>query len=469
MQAARSTNAASGEKAFNAALQAAQQAPVEQAGKLTALVTSGQCFLNERLAKMPEAQALRKKAQPLIDAIEPETCPVEFNLLMLDVLHELEEHWRAIRFCEEAILQYYEAEGPTGIVELLSMAGYCYMRSGLMEQATVPLRAATKILRERPGDPRLSSILIELANALRKSSPHEAEQLYKEVAGIFEGKAQLESATTPWVNLGILCSEQGRYTESLDYYERALHIRETIPSTPPAKIGVLVNNIANCYRRMGQYDEALQSADNAIAILEAEGGPSLASAYGTRGQILHYAGRHEEASEWLQRSYAERQKSPNPDLDALTENLELEIRSLQSLGDAKGVQLAEERLATARKVKEKAPQITLNLGAKADKAEGAVLIEFALGRSTPSRHMMRDARNVADQIATILETRNLGFFGGRVMIPESTTLMFHGGDAEAMFAAMELILKDHEVFSGATVTIRQGSALRVVMLPQVVN
>jgi tetratricopeptide (TPR) repeat protein len=469
MHAARSANSPIAEKAFSSAQQAAQQASPDHAEKLSALLKCCECYLKERTGKIPEAKALREKALPLVDAIEPESSPVEFNLLMLDVLHGLEEHWRAIRFCEEAILQYYETEGPTGIVELLSMAGYSYMRSGLKEEATVPLRAALKILRDRPGDPRLSSVLIELANALHKSSPKEAEELYKEAAGIFEGKAQLESATTPWVNLGILCSEQGRYAESLDYYERALHIRECIPSTPPAKIGVLLNNIANCYRRMGRFDEALQSADHAIAILEAESGPSLASAYGTRGQILHYAGRHEEAVEWLERSYAERQKSPNPDLDALTENLDLEISSLRSMGDEQAAAQAEERLAAAKKTKENAPHIKLDLGPDADKAEGAVLIEFALGRSIPNRHMARDARNVADQITTILETRNLGFFGGRVVIPESTTLMFHGGDAEEMYRAMELLLKDHAIFAGAAVTIRQGSNLRVVMIPQTVN
>jgi hypothetical protein len=47
--------------------------------------------------------------------------------------------------------------------------------------------------------------------------------------------------------------------------------------------------------------------------------------------------------------------------------------------------------------------------------------------------------------------------------------MFHGNDAEEMYAAMEQFLADHAIFAGATVTVRQGTKLRELVVPQIVN
>jgi hypothetical protein len=219
---------------------------------------------------------------------------------------------------------------------------------------------------------------------------------------------------------------------------------------------------------MSELDEALRLVDRAIGILEPEGGASLASAYGTRGQILHDAARHGEAVLWLQRSYAERQKSPNPDLAAMIENLELEAKSFAALGDDTKARAAEERLLGVRNAKEAAPHSKLALP-EADKVEGSVLIELNFGRNALTRYAVRDVRVVADQLSAILDVRKLGFYGGGVVIPESTTLIFHGPNAEEMFGAMQQFLSDHLIFAGATVTVRQETELRSIVVSPVVN
>jgi tetratricopeptide (TPR) repeat protein len=468
LKAMRGSDLATAAKAFEAALKVAEKVEPQQAQLLRTLITCCQCCLKERSGQTPEARRLREDAMPLVEAIAPEDQSVVFNHLMLDVLFDLKEYWRAIPFCERVILQSFETEGGAGIIELLSTEAYCYLRSGLKDEAAIPLRAALKILRDRPGDPRLPSVLIDLASALRKSSPVEAEQLYKEAASTYEAKAQLQSATVPWVNLGILCSEQGRHDESLAYYERALHIRENSSSTRPQQLGLLLNNMACCYRRMDKFDEALRLADRAIEILEPIAGPTLASAYGTRGQILHHAGEHQEAVVWLQKSYAERQKAPNPDIEALIENLELEIKSLQSLGRVDEVHRAQEKLAKVKSARKQAPHANINLPS-AENPEGAILIELRFGRNDLTRHSVRDVRTVADQISAILDVRKLGSYGGGVVIAESTTLIFHGPDAQQMFSAIQQFLSDHLIFAGATVAIRQGTQLRSIVVPQIVN
>jgi tetratricopeptide (TPR) repeat protein len=339
----------------------------------------------------------------------------------------------------------------------------------LKDHAAVPLRAALKIFRDHPGDPRLASVLITLGNALRKSSPAEAEQLYQEAADIHAAKAQMESAATAWVNLGILCSEQGRHAESLAHYQRALRVREQSPGTPPSRVGSLLNNMANCRRRMGDYTEALRLVDRTIKLLKPEDGSPFASAYGTRGQIFHDDGRHAEAAEWLQRSYAERMRSSSPDLDAVIENLEIEINSLKRLGRLKAADAAEERLARARTAKEEAPQANVDVSAMKPQADGAVLIELTFGSRPGSRYRIQDAEVIAEQLAGILAERDAGFYGGRVVIPESTTLWFYGADAEAIFEPIEEFLKDHLICAGARIGIRQAGKTREVVIPQPVN
>ncbi len=290
-----------------------------------------------------------------------------------------------------------------------------------------------------------------------------------EVAEIHAAKAQMESATTAWVNLGILCSEQGRHSESLAYYQRALRVREQSRGVPPARVGSLLNNMANCYRRMGEFTEALRLVDRAIKLLKPEDGSPFASAYGTRGQILRDAGRDAEAVEWLQKSYQERMRSSSPDLDAVIENLEIEIESLKRLGRLQEAEAAEDRLGRAKTTKAEAPRANVDLSALTAQADGAVMIELAFGSRPGSRYKMQDAEVLAEQIAGILEEQDAGFYGGRVVIPESTTLWFYGPDGEAIFRAIDQFLKDHLICAGATIAIRQSGKMREVVIPQQVN
>jgi tetratricopeptide (TPR) repeat protein len=208
-----------------------------------------------------------------------------FHLLMAAVLMEFGEYRRAIPFWEQAI-QLDDVKDPIDMAHMLARVGECYNRIGLKDHAAIPLRAAVKIFRKHPEDPRLSAALITLGNALRKSTPAEAESCYREVADWHVARGQFLSATPAWGNIGILCSEQGRYAEALEYLEKVRKIREQSPGIPVPAIAITVNNIANCYRRMGSFAEACTAVSRAIDLLQDKGGTELASAYGTRGLIF---------------------------------------------------------------------------------------------------------------------------------------------------------------------------------------
>lgn len=454
---------------FDIALVLTQGMTREQSDGLYPLTLCCLSLLKQKEGRADEFRRLCEQAMPLVDAIALGNQTVPFHNLMSNVLMELLEYRRAIPFCEQAIQLILEWNNPLSIAELLAREGRCYSACGLTGHAVVPLRAALKILRNYPGDPRLSAVLTSLGNALRKSAPKEAEGLYLEAAEIYAAKAQFESAAPSWVNLGILCSEQRRHAESLAYYEKALRVRKQSPGTPPARMGSLLNNMANCYRRMGDFAEALRRVDEAIGLLKPADGSTLASAYGTRGQILQDAGRDAEAVEWLQKSRAERESASSPDLNAMGENLEREITALRRLGREQDAAVAEDRLAAVKAAKEQTPEARVDLSRLTAEAEGAVQIELPFGSRSGSRYGLRDAEIVAEQISGILEGRDAGSYGGRVLIPESTTLMFYGPDAEVLFEAMEQYLRDHLTCAGAIAAIRQGGKVREVVIPQVLN
>lgn len=450
------------------AWQGALRLPREDTEALLPLAMCCRGLLEERRGNAIESAELRGRAMPLVDGITAEKQDAPFLNMLAGVLAELGEHRRAAGFYERAVERMVEMGKPLVAAELLEKEGVCYSRCGLKEHAAVVLRAALKILREYPGEPLMPSVLLSLGNALRKSAPAEAESLYKEAAGIYEGKAQLDSAAPAWANLGVLCSEQGRHAEALSYHERVLKLREGRVGVPPARVASVLNNMACARRRMGELDEALRLVDQALA-MKVEDAALVPSMQGTRGQILHDAGRDAEAVEWLWKSAEDRRKKGSPNLEALTENLGFEIACLKRLGRAREAMEAEAELSRLRQAMAETPQAGVDLsGLKAD-AQDAVLVELAFGTRPGGRYSPDDAKVAAEQLGSIVAERGVGNYAGRVTIPESVTLLFHGEDAEALFTAMEQFMGDHRLFEGATVTVRQGKTVRQAVIAQRVN
>jgi tetratricopeptide (TPR) repeat protein len=464
-------NLPAAEKLIEVALRLSDDAPTDEADALRALGRCSLTLLREKEKRSEDAAKERAEAMALVDRILSADFPqkILFPELMSALLTDLREFRRAIPFCERAAQRKIEEDDPIGVAEMLSREGHCYSYCGLRDQAAIPLRAALKILRNYPGEPSLTEVLIGLGNALRKSAPNEAEELYKEVAGIHAAKAHLESATSAWVNLGVLCSEQGRNSDALNYYEKALEIREKSPGTSPIQIAMLLNNIANCHRRSRDFEAALRLIDRAIEMLIPEKTPKIASAYGSKGQIYHDAGNDAKAVEWLQKSYAERQLQPSPDYEFMIENLGYEITSLKRLGRSEEAVDAEARMDAVRAKMRALPSANVNVGMLTTEPTGAVLIELAFGSRPQSRFGTRDAEVVLEQIFAILSEAKLGDSGSRVVTPESITLIFYGGNGQAMFEAIERFLADHLIFAGAVVSIRQGLDIQQIVIPMLTN
>jgi tetratricopeptide (TPR) repeat protein len=464
----QSGDLAKAEQLFRLAAQEVRPLPPGAAFEYALLVQCHVSVLRQRLGQVEESKKLRESAVAMLDENQARMEHASFQDQMARVLIQLREYRRAIPFCERAIQREMEGNDATALAGMLARTAQCYGLMGLMDHSAIPARAALKILRDYPGDPRLPDVLVTLGNALRKTNAAEAESLYREAAELHEAKSHHESATMAWNNLGAVCAEQGRFGEALEYYEKALKVREKIPSTPLARIGSLLNNIANCHRRMGNYAKAHELLDRAIQLLKLEsqsGVSGLAGAYGSRGLALRDEGRDAEAVEFFERSYAERRSTPSPNLELMKEILEEEIGALERLGRTRDAAAAQERLARVNAQKNAIPSVEVDLSSHISQAKGSVLVEIPHGSRPGSRFGAKDAAKLAVTLTEAARLRNAGFCAGSVTIPESTTLMFYGEDAEALYHAMELILVNEPICANASVTVRQGKEMREVAVP----
>lgn len=468
VNAMRDRNFNRAEAALRLGLAFAKAAPAEQARNLEPLVLFNLSRLRQRQDRVQEARQLHEQANAQLEQNPPSfpNAPynLPYNLLMAAVLTDLREYRRAIPFWEQAI-QLDADKDPIELAHMLRRVGECYNRIGLKDHAAVPLRAAVKVFRKHPEDPRGSATLIDLGNALRKSTPLEAESCYREVADWHVARGQFLSATPAWGNIGILCSEQGRYAEALEYLEKVRKIREQSLGTPIPAIAITLNNIANCYRRMEKFAEAHTAASRAIDLLHDKGGPELASAYGTRGLIFLDQGNDSDAVEWLRKAYEHRQTLPSPNMDTIAEDLGREIAALQRLGRADELKDAEARLAAVRTAMKAVPTVSRDLSALDAPLQCAVFVEVNVGSRGRRPDGPREDVQLERRLEEVLETKNVGWCAGRLTIPETTTLIFYGSDAETLFQVLEPTLTSEPVCAGARITIRQRDGQREVIVP----
>jgi tetratricopeptide (TPR) repeat protein len=455
------------ERSLGIVLQLAQAAPPERGVRLVPLALLSMGWLKQKLKRADEAARLRAQALRLLDAIKPDTPPIEsgtYSYLMAHVFDRLEEYRRAIPFWEQAIRLMAEDITDLKMANMLHLLGNCYRRIGLRDHSAIALRASYKIFATYPEDPRLPNVLIDMGSALMNNSPAEAEAFYKQAAEIYSAKMQYQSATIAWGNLGILFSKQERYAESLEYHQKTLRVREQTAGTPPSSIARTLNNIANTYRRMGNFAEAHASIKRAMD-LHTPKDATFPNACNTLGLIYLDSGDNLRAVEWLRKSTAEFEKQPSPSLEAMAENLEKEMIALKALGREEEVGTAEQKLARLRATLESFAQAEAGPTAGKTQLPGAVLIELPFGNRSGNPRTREDTTSLVESLDQIVRERQAGYYSNSISVAESTTLIFYAPDAEVLFKALEPSLGSEPVCAGSRVVIRQGSTHREVIVP----
>jgi tetratricopeptide (TPR) repeat protein len=397
------------------------------------------------------------KASELARRLETPSDKLEAVDLAAETLMALGEHQRAIGWCNRAAeLTQRNAKAAGG---RLWRAGRCYVRAGFREEAKTPLRAAIGILREKPGHPLLPHALMDLGGASLDSDPAGAETCYLEAAEIFTGAGHANQAATAWINLGLICSRGGRQDEALDWYEKVRAAREADPAATVAQKGNIHNNIASVWRRKGDFERARAEAERAIEILTPAGGPTLANAIGTMGEILRDEGRPQDALDWLWRAREMFERQPSPNRDQLVVKLENEAGVLEQLGRTDEAAKARARIAELKGVEAPAaPPLpdSKARAATADGAEGAVIVTLD-GRNLPDAvYQAHDLATLEIRLETLLEQEGSGELDGHEHGPETTRLFLYGPDARALFDIIAPVLRDYPLCQGARVELRQG-------------
>jgi hypothetical protein len=180
--------------------------------------------------------------------------------------------------------------------------------------------------------------------------------------------------------------------------------------------------------------------------------------------ILRDEGRHSESIEWFRRSCAEFENQPSPNFENVIEELEHLAAALTHVNRTDELRTVEEKIQLVRKTAAEIPSIRHDGDAPVELTEGALLIELDGGLRSGS-----DARDVAKLgicLRDILREQNLGQWQGLIRIPECSTLIYYGSNAEEMYSALEPTLRGDPRFEGALITVRQRAQQREVVLPR---
>jgi tetratricopeptide (TPR) repeat protein len=460
------------ETSFSIAQRWARSLPPNFAEIFTLLVQCHMSLLEYRCRRPKVAKKLQKSAMTRLDLNSTRVETVAFHDAMAKVLMSLGENRRALPFCEQAIQRTLTIDDPLELASRLEATARCYNSMGLKEYAASPARIGLQIFRDSPNDPRLPGCLTTLGNALYSTLPEEAEILYREAAEIHLSKGFLASATVPWMNLGVLCSRQARHAESLEFHRKALEIQEQDSATKSSRVGLLLNNLADCHRRMGDFDEAHMRLDQSIEMLKLdplEGTSRLAAAYSTRGLIFRDQGRDMEAVTWLQHACTERGNAPTPNFEQFIDDLQEQIAANNRLGRLKEASLATETLAEVTSAKNEITPMDCKDIAPNPNPKGYVLIEIVHRNRGGLRYGKLDVRQLGPILLSAAKSLDTSSSLKLLAIKESTTLIFHSENAEVAFIALHPILAVTPICRGAKVAIRQGMETRHMILPGSAN
>src|SRR4051794_3808499 len=110
---------------------------------------------------------------------------------------------------------------------------------------------------------------------------------------------------------GSAAYQQGRYSEAEKYFADALSKAETFGPSD-IRLATTLNNLAQCDRQLGRYNEAEQLYLRAAKISETVRGAEdleYATVIGNLGELYVHTGRYKEAEPLLERSLRIREKS----------------------------------------------------------------------------------------------------------------------------------------------------------------
>ena len=117
-----------------------------------------------------------------------------------------------------------------------------------------------------------------------------------------QDKAFLQSISALLNNMALVYQEQGEYEKALEYFGKALDVRERVLGSDHPDTATTYNNMAVVYKEQGEYEKALEYNGKALEVVERVLGsdhPYTATMYNNIAGVYWAQGEYEKALEYL--------------------------------------------------------------------------------------------------------------------------------------------------------------------------
>ena len=182
------------------------------------------------------------------------------------------------------------------------------------------------------------------------------DERYKETIGDNNDTKNLIPIANLYNEIGLVYYKQGDYEKALEYYRKALVIKEKQLGNNHPSTSITYNNIGLVYKKQGDYKKALEYYRKALAIREKVLGkehPDTATTYNNIGGVYYKQGDYEKMMEYYKKSLAIREKvlvKEHPDMATTYNNIGHYEKALEYFSKALAIKekvLGEEHPSTA--------------------------------------------------------------------------------------------------------------------------
>jgi hypothetical protein len=188
----------------------------------------------------------------------------------------------------------------------------------------------------------------------------------------------------------------------------------------------------------------------------------LAHALGSLGEIARDEGLPEEALANFAEARALYERLPGASLEKLAVKLENEAEALATLGRAGEAQRLKARVAQLRgEAAPPASAIPLDrIAPERDEDFAARVVVELDGLHLPDEvYAQYDLAALERRLESRLEESGVGEVEGHLSGPETTEVHMVGSDAQALYQAIEPVLRDYPLCQGAQIRLHQGERI----------
>ena len=312
-------------------------------------------------------------------------CEEDVAVSRRDLLMKASEFSDKVGYVKDA-LEYVEraiaVEGPysedmDSLVNSMNSVGILFKNAGKYNRAKECFLNCLKILNDKncfiPNEEENAFNSHEVEDILQTDDGVSYATLFNNLAGVYKDQGDYVKAleyygkalaikervlgtdhpntATTYNNLAVVYKNQGDYVKALEYYGKTLAIRERVLGTDHLDTATTYNNLAVVYEDQGDYVKALEYYGKALAIKERVLGtdhPNTATTYNNLAVVYQDQGDYVKALEYYGNALAIRERVLGTDhLD--TQDTQLSIIMILELLLAKGM-TGDELMATLHNI-----------------------------------------------------------------------------------------------------------------------